>query len=106
AYGFAAGQIERSVVAEQFIQALLFSGVVFLVSRRYYAMKSEEFLKRDQMDEQSGGQLKSIEKTLLSINRNLLQGVFRIDENGGLIYANDYLVSFLGYRTAAELKAN
>lgn len=104
-YWFAISRVaDAASVSTLFINAVAFSGVVFVVSRRYYSLKSRELLKPEQPDRSSVEQLKSIEKTLLSIYRNLLQGVFRIDQNGGLVYANDYMVSFLGFKSTEELK--
>lgn len=108
AYWMALNNIDTGQgLSTQFINALVFSGVVFGISRHYYQSKTTDREDRNEKRLQDEiKQLKSIEKTLLSINRNLLQGVFRIDQQGHLVYVNEFLVRLFGYQSSESMTSD
>ena len=86
-----------------------FSLILFLVSRLIYKLKVQEFVNYYKLTQQAdllaekNNLLENAEASLSSINKNLLHGVFRIDQNDRLVYVNDFFKSFLGFDQSKDL---
>jgi PAS domain S-box-containing protein len=93
----------------QMANLLIFSFIFLVISRGLYYNKSRELInlkqlknQTDQLDEKNS-KLINIENTLSSINKNLMQGLFRMDKIGNLIYLNDFLIKLFGYKSEDKM---
>lgn len=88
---------------------LLFGTIFFLLSRSVTELKIRDLNSLERIELQSAElkssnkMLRMTEHTLNSINRNMHQGIFRLEKERGFIYANDYFAQMLGYASATEL---
>jgi PAS domain S-box-containing protein len=86
-----------------------FSIIFLFISRSMYHNKIDELLRTNQLKDQRDQLniqnilLIDIESTLSSIHRNIQQGLFRLDQKGNLIYANDFLVGLFGYQSSIQM---
>jgi PAS domain S-box-containing protein len=106
---FNATLIEPIAYSGQMANLLIFSFIFVVISRSLYFKKSQEILnlkkiekQTDQLNEKNT-RLINVESTLSSINKNLLQGLFRMDQMGNLVYVNDFLVKLFGYESADRM---
>lgn len=88
---------------------LFYGSIFFLLSRSIYELKTRNLRSIEKIEAQtaelrsSNSMLRMTEHTLNSLNRNMHQGIFRLERKGGFTYANDYFAQMLGYDSATEL---
>ena len=97
------------IYAGQVIYTILFSFIFFLLSRHHYRNKILEFNQIQEFADQSellqlrNEELSLAHATLSSINRSIVQGFFRLDRNGNLLYANPFLANLFGFESSEEM---
>ncbi|MGK7394445.1 MAG: PAS domain S-box protein [Candidatus Cyclobacteriaceae bacterium M3_2C_046] len=97
------------VFTGQIANNMIFSTLFLLLSRSFFKIKIGEFEHLKQFEGQAdvlknkNEQLRKAKITLSSINKNIFQGLFRIDFRGRLIYVNDFFVNLFGYQSDSKL---
>ncbi len=100
---------DEAVLHTHLFQHLLFGTIFFLLSRSINELKAGDLASLEKIELQSAElksnnkMLRMTEHTLNSINRNMHQGIFRLEKERGFTYANDYFAQMLGYHSATEL---
>lgn len=100
------------IYSSQGVNLALFSIIFFLISRSFYRNKVQEFQTSQQLENQENllqvknHRLQEAEITLSSINRNILQGLFRMNGEGKLVYANEFLFRLFNYASPEEMTAD
>ncbi|WP_017731244.1 PAS domain S-box protein [Nafulsella turpanensis] len=100
---------EASIWYTHLLDHLLFGSIFFLLSRSVHELKARNLKSIEKIEAQSAElrsshtMLRMTEHTLNSLNRNMQQGIFRLDRKNGFTYANDHFAQMLGYNSANEL---
>lgn len=88
---------------------IMFSLIFFLLSRNHFKIKLQEFIQLQAIENQSkilrnkNEELNIAHSTLSSINRNIVQGFFRVDQEGNLLYANKFLADLFGFDSTEDM---
>jgi PAS domain S-box-containing protein len=86
--------------------------MMWLVSRFLFSMHLKNFLNIKTIETQSSdlevvnSKLTESEMLLSSINKNVLQGLFRVTDDYTIKYANDYFAHIFGYNSPEEVINN
>ena len=93
---------DMAIYSGQIVNLLVFGSIFLLVTRYLYYYKIKELENVRELNSKKS-ELVNVENTLASINKNILQGLFRMDHQGNLVYANEFLVNLFGYHSAEEM---
>ncbi len=93
----------------QMAYTIMFSLIFFLLSRNHFKIKLQEFIQLQEIENQSkilknkNEELNIAHSTLSSINKNIVQGFFRVDQEGNLLYANKFLADLFGFNSPEDM---
>lgn len=105
-------RFDELMFINQVIYTFMFSFIFFLVSRNQFKIKAQEFenfketISQASILKDKNEQILQAENTLTSINKNIRQGLFRIDRHGKLRYVNQFLANLFGFEDPKEMMEN
>jgi PAS domain S-box-containing protein len=97
------------IFSSQLVNTLIFSLIFFLISRSIFKIKLIEFdsLKKAETHAEllfsKNLQLEKAQFTLASLNKNLMQGLFRLNHEGKLIYINEFLLNLFDFDSTESM---
>ena len=102
-------QTDLVIFSGQVAYTFLFSFLFFLISRSHFKIKAAEYENYKEIKEQAdelhfkNEKLKAVQSTLSSINKNLMQGLFRLDQKGNLVHVNKFLSDLFGFSSPEKM---